>query len=153
LTYLDEFSPTAPHDLDSDRGLGRLWGGWTDETSLPPHTGIAPTSPTATKPSKGTLAGLDGWYIAVRTPTDLDIAACDGGKYTLWLDSGGGRRHAEGPGQLDRLWIVGVPGSDSQSRIEPLVIDATSQPGASPEDLAELQTIVDSIEIEPLDGS
>jgi len=153
LTSFDEFSPAAMLDLNADRGVGRLWGTWADTTSVPPHEGFAPTSPTATKPSKGTVAGLDGWYMAARTPTDLDVTACDGGRYALWLDSGGGHYSVRGPGQLDRLWIVGVNGSDAQSRIQPLVIDGMSQAGASPADLAELQSIIDSLKIELLSGS
>ena len=153
VSYTDGFDQAGIDNMNSDRGLGRLWGGWADDTSLPPHAGIAPTSPTATKPVIIQLAGLDGWYMAVRTPTDLDIAACDTGRYILWGDTGGGQRYVQGPGQLDRLWVVDVDGSDAQSRTEPLVIDAASQAGASPADLAELQAIIDSIEIELLPGS
>ena len=48
---------------------------------------------------------------------------------------------------------VDVDGADADVRGGLLVIDAASQPGASREDRAELQAIVDSIEIEYLGGS
>ena len=134
---------------------------------------FAPELPTATKPTTVTLAGLDARYVEVRTPSDLDIARCDYGRYRLWADPSGGARYVQGPAQLDRLWIadVGVepgdreapgggrsrmPAADGSTDEVPgglLVIDAASLPASSQEDLAELQAIVDSIEIEFRGGS
>lgn len=112
---------------------------------------FAPTSPTATVPTNVSIAGLEGRYVELLTPPDIDLASCDLGQYRLWAQ-GRGQRNVQGPGQLDRLWIVDADGVEDfrDLPIEGgglLVIDAASQPGASPEDLAELQAIVDSMEI------
>jgi hypothetical protein len=129
------------------------WGvGSSAGPTLAPGTTFAPTLPTATKPTNVTLAGLGGRYVEVRTPADVDIATCDLGKYVLFA-KGDGQRWVQGAGELDQLWLVDVDGVDEELRGGLLVIDAASQPGVSPEDLAELQAIVDSIEIELLGGS
>ena len=71
--------------------------------------------------------------------------------------NGDDQRYIQGAGELDQLWIVDVDvdvdGADADVRGGLLVIDAASQPGASREDRAELQAIVDSIEIEYMGGS
>jgi hypothetical protein len=135
-----------------DRALARLGGQWGNDASSPPSTGFAPDSPTATKATDITIAGLAGRYVEVRTPADLDLSSCDGYQYVLWRDfigeEPGGRLYAASPGQVDRLWIVDLDGADPQTRGLLLVIAASSQAGASAEDLAELKAIVESIEIE-----
>jgi hypothetical protein len=115
--------------------------------------GGAGDSPLATKPTNATLAGMPGRYVEVRAPKHLDFATCDGGEYTLWVDESGGRRSVQGPGELDRAWMVDVIGSDSQTPGGLVVIDAASLPGTSAKDLAELQSIVDSMKIELTGGS
>jgi hypothetical protein len=47
-----------------------------------------------------------------------------------------------GPGYREEFWILDVEGTR-------LMIEAGRSPGSSPEDLAELQAILDSIRIEP----
>jgi hypothetical protein len=127
---------------------------WVTDDWLPQATGWA----------DGSLAGLAGRYIEITS--DRNIAGCTGGRNILWEDQGGRERISAVPGELDRLWILdvsphvflspaviasGVYGANPKMQVLPLVIDASSQPGASPEDLAELQAIVDSIEIEPVE--
>lgn len=107
---------------------------------------------TATRRSIVALAGLDGRYVEVRTPADVDLTTCDEGRYVLFAN-GDDQRWVQGAGELDQLWLVDVDGVDEELGGGLLVIDAASQPGVSPEDLAELQAIVDSIEIEYLGGS
>ena len=60
--------------------------------------------PTSTKPTSTTLAGMPAVYVEIRAPQHLDIATCDGGKYTLWVDESGERRSLQGRARssLDR---------------------------------------------------
>jgi hypothetical protein len=107
---------------------------------MPPksNAGIAPI---ATMPRSTTLWGYPAWSLEVLIPSGFDLTACDGGQLVLW-DSGNGQVRASlGPGELSRLWVVDVDG-------EPIVIDAASV-GASSDDLAELQAVIDSVVIEP----
>jgi len=142
------FSPGLGH---LDRALARLGEQWGDDAGSPPSAGFAPDSPSATKATDITIAGLAGRYVEVRTPADLDLSSCDGYQYVLWNDYPGdlpGRPYAASPGQVDRLWIVDLDGADPENRSLLVVIAASAQPGVSAEDLAELQVIVESIKIE-----
>lgn len=107
----------------------------------------------ATTPTNATIAGLAGLYIGVTTPTDVDLVTCEGGEFTLWEDLNGGHRYSHGPGELNRLWIVNVGGSDPATPGGLLVIDAASQPGNTNDDREELQGIIDSMKVELLGGS
>ena len=131
-----------------------LWTSWASDTGpgYAARDGFAPTSPTATRPTEVSLAGLDARYLEVRTPPDVDLKACDGGQYTLWVDASGGQRYVHRAGELNRLWVVGVDGATVDARDRLLVLDAASHPDSAPADLAELQAIVDSVEIELLDA-
>ena len=151
----DIADPPLRRTLDGlAEALTAWWGvGFSAGPTLAPGSSFPPTRPIATKPTNVTFAGLDGRYVEVRTPTDLDIATCDEGKYVMWEDAAGGQRWTYGPGAVDRLWIVEVDSFSPDAAGGLLVIDAASQPGTSPEGLAELQAIVDSIEIELLPGS
>jgi hypothetical protein len=51
---------------------------------------------------------------------------------------GGSTRYHQGPGQVDRLWILDVDGKR-------LVIDAFYMPEATGEEIAQINEIVDSI--------
>jgi len=127
-----------------------LWTSWASAASpgYAARAGDAPTSPTATKPTAAMLAGLGARYVEIRAPADLDLAACDGGQYTLWVDLLGGQRYIHRAGEINRLWVVDVAGSDDTLPGGLLVLDAASHPDSSPEDLAELQAIIDSVQIE-----
>jgi hypothetical protein len=50
-------------------------------------------------------------------------------------------RYQQGPGQLDRLWILDVPGGR-------VVVDAFSMPSATPTDIEQLLGVVASITFE-----
>ena len=132
-----------------------LWTSWASDKGpgYAARVGSAPTSPTATKPIDARIGGLDARYVEVRTPTDADLATCDGDQYTLWVDVFGYQRYVNRAGELDRLWVVDVAGAEAGPPGGLLVLDVASHPEGSPEDLAELQAIVDSIEIELLGGS
>jgi hypothetical protein len=147
----------GPSDWDRGRTANGLASGlftsWASDNGSGDvaRAGSSPTSPTVTMPATATLAGHDARYVEVRTPTDLDLAACDGGQYTLWVDLLGGQRYVHRAGELDRLWAVDVVGAEAGPPGGLLVLDAASHPDSSPDDLAELQAIVDSVEIELLD--
>jgi hypothetical protein len=88
-------------------------------------------------PTAVTIDGYEGKYLEMSVPTDIDLASCDQGEFRSWL----GRFH-QGPGQIDRIYIVDVDGQRE-------VIVANHMPGASEADLAEQQAILESIDIVP----
>jgi hypothetical protein len=162
--FLDpcHWAGTAAHAGADDWDRGRtmngladgLWTSWATDpgAGYSARSGTAATSPKATRPAIATLAGRDARYVEVRAPADLDLATCDGGQYTLWVDLLGGQRYIHRAGELNRLWIVDVKGSTVEAPGGLLVLDAASHPGSSPQDLAELQAIVDSVHVELLTG-
>ncbi len=96
----------------------------------------------ASSPSVVTLGGQMALRIELTIPADLDLAECDGGEFRSWsewdVDDGGNSHHA--PGQTDVVYIVDVDR-------RPFVIDASHMPGASEEDLSELEAILASMVI------
>jgi hypothetical protein len=96
----------------------------------------------ATTPTEVTLDGFAGKQMVLTVPADVDFADCVAERYMAWRDSGGGDRWYQGPGQIQESWIVDVDG-------ERLLIEASYFPGLSPENRAELQQVIDSIQIEP----
>jgi hypothetical protein len=151
--YRDPCDPTPPIVESS---LVRTVDGLA-ETLSKRWLGAPETRPTTTEPVALTLDGFDSRYIELTAPPALDIAACDDGVYAFWSDTDGTDRAADGSGQLDRLWIVNVGGSgrtpaaDGSHALDPaervFVVTASSLPGTTAEDLAELQSVIDSIEI------
>lgn len=91
----------------------------------------------AAAPIDVTLDGFAGTQMVLTGPTDVDFADCDNGEFRRWPGL-----WYQGPGQMDRLWILDVEG-------ERVVVIATFFPEGSAEDLAELQQVIDSIQIEP----
>ena len=91
----------------------------------------------ATAPVAVSLGGYQGKYLEWSVPADINFSDCEGGMFKSWADAGGDR-YQQGPGQVDRLWILNVEGHR-------LVIDATYLPGATEQDRAELAKIVNSI--------
>jgi hypothetical protein len=73
----------------------------------------------------------------LQLPSDVDLASCDNGGYFAWE----GGPYAQGPGNRWHLWILDVDGVR-------VVILANHYAGTSPQDQAELQGIVDSMQIE-----
>jgi len=99
------------------------------------------TNPTAPKPV--TVAGHAGQLVELDWPSDIDVSACEGRDYRLWVAPGeGDPSRSMSLGAHTILWIVDVDGSR-------LVIDADYRPGAAASaHRAELQALVDSIRIE-----
>jgi hypothetical protein len=116
--------------------------------------------PRTIEPVRTTVSGFRAQYLEVRVPDDVDTDACFGGRYATWRNADGVERHHR-PGDVSRLWIVevgppprldpapsGFVGGPSEATTPLLVIDATSQGEPSPEDLAGLVDIIDSMRIE-----
>jgi hypothetical protein len=104
----------------------------------------------ATQPEVVTLDGRPGEYLEWSVPPDIDFADCDvdgvEAKFESWSGRGGGDRYQQGPGQLDRLWIIDVDGHR-------VVIDASDKPFATDAQREELLDIVRSIRFELSPGA
>lgn len=123
--------PTSGGVPDYAAAMASLWNRGTD--------------PATTVPVPGTLAGRDARYIELTAPSDLDFATCDGGKYLLFVDPGQGQRWLQEPGQLDRIWVVDLePGV--------MFLDVALEPGGTAAERAELDAIVASMRIEPVEA-
>jgi len=109
----------------------------------------------ATVPVAVSLGGYDGKYLERSIPNGIVFSDCDKdpGDGQSYFESFTGNvlwnapydttdRHQQGPGQVDRLWILDVQGRR-------LVIDASYMPGATAQDKADVQQVVDSIRFEP----
>ncbi len=109
-----------------------------------------------TTPTPVTVDGYSGKYMELSTPADLDLATCSKaaggsastpGAFVTWVGTAGDDYNGLAtPGSHDRVWILDVDGVR-------LVLDATDYASATSEDKAELQSIIDSIQIEPLSAS
>lgn len=88
-----------------------------------------------TTPVDVTLAGYSGKYMDLQVPAD--ITACPT-SYWPWEPG----LYAQGPSQRWHLWILDVAG-------QRVVVQSTDYAGTSPERRAELQAIVDSLQIRP----
>ena len=96
------------------------------------------------------LDGHKGKFLQWSVPTDINFSDCDQDpvdsvRYfeswtgsSLFLAASSTNRYQQEPGQVDRLWIIDVQGRR-------LVIDAAIWPGATDQDRAHLQQVVDSI--------
>jgi hypothetical protein len=87
-----------------------------------------------------------GVMVEWSVPDDADFSSCDGGEYRSWTKSDWsetdfGIRFHQASGQVDRNYIVDVDGVR-------LVIDAYYLAGTSAADIAELEQIVESIQIQ-----
>lgn len=87
-------------------------------------------------PTDVTIGGYSGKMIELSVPDDIDFANCDGGEFHGWEG-----RFQQGPGQIDRLYILDVGG-------QRVVIDAHYVRGTSEAELAEQQAVIDSIQLE-----
>jgi hypothetical protein len=96
----------------------------------------------ATAPAAVSLGGYHGKYLEWSVPVDIHFSDCDASSFRSWTASNGGDRYQQGPGQVDRLWILDIEGSR-------LVIDVTYMPAASKLDQAELGKVADSIAFRP----
>jgi hypothetical protein len=100
----------------------------------------------ATAPIDVMLDGYAGKYLEWSVPADIDFADCDADGGDHFFESWTGRgwatdRYHQGPGQVDRLWILDIDGAR-------LVIDAFSMPSSTSEERDELLAVVESITFE-----
>jgi hypothetical protein len=91
-----------------------------------------------------TLDGYGGELVRMSVPEDISFADCDDGLFTSWSEAGSDAhsRYAHGPGELEDVNIINVEGTR-------VVIDAAHMPITSAADLAELEAMVASIDIQP----
>lgn len=97
------------------------------------------------QPMDVTLGGFPAKRLELSVPADLDVSTCTFGAIKNWPDPGpdeSGGLCCGGPGHVDAVYVVDING-------KALAVVARHLPGSSPGDLAELQTILDSIKIEP----
>ena len=99
----------------------------------------------ASSPTDVTVGGFPAKRIELTVPADLDTATCTNGNLRYWPQAGpdmSGGMCCNPPGNTDVLYVVDVDGRRT-------VVVARHYPDSSMEDRAELQAIVDSIEIDP----
>jgi hypothetical protein len=97
----------------------------------------------ASSPTDVTFGGYAGKQMVLTVPTDASFGSCDQAKYVVWGGPGADPdRWVQGPGQILRLWILDIEGRR-------IVIEASHFPEASASDQAELQQMIDSLQIEP----
>ncbi len=142
----------ADSNAPPDGAMLIFWrGGWLYEdpcnASGSPSVEVGPTADDfaaaladhplfdATEPVDVTLDGYAGKYVDVTAPSDIDQCV---GEYRLW-DPG---IYAQGPDHQWHLWILDVEGIR-------VVVQTMDYPGTSADRQAELQAMVDSIEITP----
>lgn len=95
----------------------------------------------ATAPTATTLAGYRGRYLELSVPMGIEIDDCDEGSFESWTANGwSSDRYQQEPGQVDRIWILDVDG-------QRLVVDASYLPEATASDRAELERVVNSIQL------
>jgi hypothetical protein len=100
--------------------------------------------PETTEPMDIPRYGQFGRHVTLSIPRDLVLADCDGGEYRLWEDLAGRARAAREPGERIDIWVVDYePGL--------LVVDASVLPAATASDLAELEQLLFSLWVFPLD--
>jgi len=125
---------------------------WND--ALPePHVGpsvadlvdalVAQRGHPSTVPSAVSLDGFAGTQIEMRVPEHLDFARCWNETFLSWSAVPDGGRFHQGPGQIDRLWILDVDGLR-------LVIDASYYPATSDAVREQLFAIVATTQIEAI---
>ncbi len=144
IPAVESYSPPGGAGLLFGRG-GWLWselcgdsgpdiptGTTVDEfvTALVDHPDLDVTSPRDV-----TLGGFSGQYLELRAPADLTPSGCG---YFVWEPG----IYAQGPNALWRIWVLDVDGVR-------VVVRADSFPGTTAEVQAQLQGIVDSIQIQP----
>jgi len=102
----------------------------------------AQASRDASAPADITLGGYTGKAITLHVPDDANLADCDEGIFAMFQESAvsgvdGVSRYAQGPGQIDEVWILDVDGLM-------VVIDWAYYEGTPADDVAELRAIVES---------
>jgi hypothetical protein len=86
--------------------------------------------------------GFRGWQMKLTTPSLAKVNRCDGARFAVWMEPGGGSRYLNNPGETEDLWILDVDGAV-------LVINAPIGPDAPFRDRAEvLVQMLQSIRID-----
>jgi hypothetical protein len=93
-----------------------------------------------TEPAPIEVDGYAGEMVTIEVPVDADLTACDDEEYGSWSSEEHGARGHQTAGERDEIMIVDVDGVR-------LTIDASTFPNSSKEDLAELRSVIDSIEL------
>jgi hypothetical protein len=91
--------------------------------------------PHTTQPKPVTVDGHQGWYVELSVPTDSDLSNCDAEDLD-YFTAGGGARHTNTPGAVDRLYVVDVSS-------EVVVIDSGYTPQASAAQIEESLRMVE----------
>lgn len=92
----------------------------------------------ASAPENITVNGYSGKKIILHVPDDADFGACDSGLFgTLGVRGDDPARFAQGPGQIEEVWIVDVDG-----RV--VLLDPMYFPAAGQNLVDELHTILES---------
>jgi hypothetical protein len=151
-------TPTSGFEAPDGMGLGFLtvnslesdpcqWNGGSD---TPVGRGIldlkdalrANTSYRLSSPGDVTIGGFDGILLDVEVPAEVDLESCDEGEFWVWAEGDGQTIYAQGPQMRFHLHVLDVEGSR-------LIVMTHDFPGTSEADRAELQAIVESIQIDP----
>ena len=126
-----------------------------DETKIVSLVGMTPDqvvtamaaqkSRTASSPTSTTIDGYPAQQITLTVAPGLDTSTCTGGNLRYW--PGAGPDFSSGmccnlAGNIDTIYVLDVNGKR-------MVIVARHYPGSPPADVAELQALVDSIQIAP----
>ena len=95
-------------------------------------------------PTDTTIGGFPAKRLELSLPAGLLVSTCVFGAIKNWPDGSdeNGGLCCGGPGFVDVVYVVDINGKS-------LAVVARHLPGSSPQDLAELQGIVDSIKITP----
>jgi hypothetical protein len=125
------FDPCAPDDRMLDPPIGPTVEDLADGFAQVAGYGAAPSEATT----------VDG-YRGLRVDLELGFYMCPFRDAHLWTTPGGWIRSARGDQERSTLRIIDVDGVR-------LVIDAYAVPGAADDDPGELESIVESIRIEP----
>lgn len=138
------FGGAAVFDIFSDRcdwvGTGLDTGSTVDELASAFATVWGAD---ASSPTRVTVDGYAGQHMVLTVPSDVRLVECDQSKYVVWAGQNGDpTRWVQGPGQILNLYILDVEGRR-------ILIQTSHFPDASNDDLAELQQIFDSLQIEP----
>lgn len=99
----------------------------------------------ATEPVDIVVDGYRGIQLEWSVPANIDFSTCDGNDFRSWTGAagswGGSVRYHQGPGQVNRLWILDIDG-------ERLVVDAMYMPSTDATDREELWHVMESIRFE-----
>lgn len=93
-----------------------------------------------TAPADVTVDGYAGKELEMTIP-DVDFTTCDQGEFRSWTALDGSSRFHQGPLEHSRILILDVDGTR-------VLVFGRSFPGTSPADLAELNTILDTMQID-----